>query len=72
MDREYILDKLGKIDVLPTFSGTVGEVINGIEDPMSSAADLAKSMDPSMAGEALRVADTAYFGTGNFRNIALR
>ena len=52
MDREYILDKLGKIDVLTMFSGTVGEVINGIEDPMSSATDLVKSMDPSMASEA--------------------
>lgn len=70
VDAEYILGKLGKIDVLPTFPGIVGEVINVIEDPMSSAADLAKSMDPSMAGEVLRVANTAYFGTGNFRNIA--
>lgn len=69
MDTEYILGKLGKIEVLPTFPGIVGEVINVIEDPMSSAADLAKSMDPSMAGEVLRVANTAYFGTGNFRNI---
>ena len=48
MDREYILEKLGKIDVLPTFSGTVGEVINIIEDPMNSATDLVKSMDPSI------------------------
>ena len=70
MDTEYILGKLGKIEVLPTFPGLVGEVINVIEDPMSSAADLARSMDPSMAGEVLRVANTAYFGTGNFRNIS--
>lgn len=69
MDLEYILGKLGKIEVLPTFPGIVGEVINVIEDPMSSAADLARSLDPSMAGEVLRVANTAYFGTRNFRNI---
>lgn len=69
MDTEYMLGKLGKIEVLPTFPGMVGEVINVIEDPMSSAADLAKSMDPSMVGEVLRVANTAYFGTRNFRNI---
>ena len=31
MDREYILDKLGKIDLITTFSGAEGEVIiNGI------------------------------------------
>jgi hypothetical protein len=69
MDREYILDKLGKIGVLPKFSGTVGEVMNAIEDPMSSATDPVKSMDPSMASEVLRVADAAYFGICNFRNI---
>ena len=38
----------------PTFSGTVGEVTNGIEDPMSSAADPAKSRVPSMAVETLK------------------
>jgi HD-like signal output (HDOD) protein len=69
MDPELIVSKLSKIEVLPTFPAMVGEVINVIEDPMSSASDLAKSMDPSMAGEVLRVANTAYFGTGNFRNI---
>lgn len=69
IDTDYILGRLDKIEVLPTFPGIVGEVIHVIEDPMSSAADLAKSLDPSMAGEVLRVANTAYFGTRNFRNI---
>jgi hypothetical protein len=69
MDREYILDELGKIDMLPTFSWTVGEVINVIEDPMSSAANLTKSEGHPMANEALRVVDTACFGTRNFRNM---
>jgi len=44
-------------------------VINVIEDPMSSAANLAKSKDPSMANEALRVVDIACFGTRNFRSM---
>ena len=70
MDREYILDRTGKIEVLPTFFGTVGEVINVIEDPMSSAADLAKSMAPSMTVEALRAASMAYSGTGNFSDVS--
>jgi len=69
VEADYILGKLRTIETLPTFPGIVGEVINVIEDPMSSATDLAKSMDPSMAGEVLRIANTAYFGTGNFRNI---
>ncbi|HVN98168.1 MAG TPA: HDOD domain-containing protein [Syntrophorhabdaceae bacterium] len=69
MEHEYILSKLRKVEILPTFPGIVGEVINIIEDPMSSAVDLAKTMDPSMAGEVLRVANTAYFGTRNFRHI---
>lgn len=69
VEKEYILSKLGEIEILPTFPGVVGEVIKIIEDPMSSATDLARSMDPSMVGEVLRVANTAYFGTKNFRNI---
>jgi HD-like signal output (HDOD) protein len=36
---------------------------------MSSASDLARHMDPSMAGEVLRIANTAYFGTRSFRTI---
>ncbi len=69
MERDEILQVLRKIDVLPTFPTVMAEVIGVIDDPMSSAADLAKSMDPSMASEVLRMANTAYFGTRSFRNI---
>lgn len=69
MERDDILKRLRKIDVLPTFPAVMAEVISVIEDPMSSAADLAKIMDPSMAGEVLRLANTAYYGTRNFRRI---
>jgi hypothetical protein len=69
MDREYIFDELEEIDMLPIFSWAVGEVINGIEDPMRSAANLMKSKDPSTANEALRVVNTACFGTHDFRNM---
>jgi hypothetical protein len=55
--------------MLPMFSGTVGEVINVIEDPMSSATDLAKSMDPSMASAPPGVVNAVYFGACNFRNL---
>jgi HD-like signal output (HDOD) protein len=70
MDNDYIHDKLKKIELLPTFPSIVGEVLSIIEDPMSSASDLARHMDPSMVGEILRIANSAYFGTRNFRNIA--
>jgi HD-like signal output (HDOD) protein len=69
MDNDYIHDKLKKIELLPTFPSIVGEVLGIIEDPMSSASDLARHMDPSMVGEILRIANSAYFGTRNFRNI---
>jgi HD-like signal output (HDOD) protein len=69
MDHDEILAKLKKINMLPTFPNIVEEVLGVIEDPMSSASDLARHMDPSMVGEVLRIANTAYFGTRNFRNI---
>ena len=69
MDIDRILHKLKEVNMLPTFPATVGTVMDLIQDPMSSAADLAKGMDPSMVSEVLRIANTAYFGTRNFRNI---
>jgi HD-like signal output (HDOD) protein len=67
---DYTLKRIKKIDVLPTFPDIIDGIISIIEDPMSSAADLAKKMDPAMVGEVMRVANTAYFGTKNFRNIS--
>jgi hypothetical protein len=66
MDQEYILDRHGEINILQTFFGTAGEVINGIEDPMSSAADPAKNMVPSIVVEALKVAGIACSDVDNF------
>ncbi len=70
MERDEILKVLRKIDILPTFPNVMAEVVSVINDPLSSAADLAKSMDPSMASEVLRIANTAYFGTRSFRRIS--
>ena len=67
--EEYIVAKVRKLAILPTFPKIVSEIIGLIEDPMSSASDLARHMDPSMTGEVLRIANTAYFGTSNFRRI---
>jgi HD-like signal output (HDOD) protein len=70
MEQSYILDRLQEIKLLPTFPNIVAEVLNIIDDPMSSASDLAKHLDPSMVGEVLRIANSAYFGTRNFRAIS--
>jgi HD-like signal output (HDOD) protein len=70
MANDYIMERLGKIDMLPTFPRIAGEMMGILKDPASSASDLAKHMDPSMVGEVLRIANTAFSGTKNFRNIA--
>lgn len=67
--QDRILKKLRQIDILPTFPKIVAEILTLIDDPMSSASDLARHMDPSMTGEVLRIANTAYFGTRSFRSI---
>lgn len=69
MDQNYILQKVKRIEILPTFPTLVADVVTLIDDPMSSASDIARHMDPSMSGEVLRIANTAYFGTNSFRNI---
>jgi putative nucleotidyltransferase with HDIG domain len=68
-NQDYIVKKLRQIEILPTFPKIVSEILALISDPMSSASDLARHMDPSMAGEVLRIANTAYFGTRSFRSI---
>ncbi len=70
MEQSYIVERLKEIKLLPTFPNIVTEVLKIIDDPMSSASDLAKHLDPSMAGEILRIANSAYFGTRNFRGIS--
>ena len=62
MGDNYILQKLTEIDMLPTFPDIAGEMVGLIEDPKTSASDLAQRMDPSMVGEVLRIANTALCG----------
>jgi HD-like signal output (HDOD) protein len=69
MISDYIIKKLEKIDMLPTFPEIAGKVAGIIEDPRSSASDLAQHMDPSMVGEVLRIANSAYVGTRSFKKI---
>jgi len=64
-----ITDRLKKIEFLPTFPHIVGEVMNVIKDPKSSASDLVKYLDPSLVGEVMKVANSAYTGRRNFRRI---
>lgn len=68
--EDNIKEKLKKIEPLPTFSNIVGEVLKIIDDPESSASDIAKHMDPSMVGEVLRIAGSAFFNTGGLRKVS--
>lgn len=70
MEKQELISRLKKIDILPTFASVVGEIISLIDDPMSSASDLARRMDPSIAGEVLRIANSAYYGMKSFRKIS--
>jgi putative nucleotidyltransferase with HDIG domain len=68
--NDHIRDAVNRTDFLPTFPSIVGEVMSVIEDPKSSVSDLVKRMDPSLVGEVLKVANSAYFGRKNFRRIS--
>ena len=68
-NQDHVIKRLRQVEVLPTFPKIVSGILMLIDDPMSSASDLARHMDPSMAGEVLRIANTAYFGTRSFRSI---
>jgi putative nucleotidyltransferase with HDIG domain len=70
VERESIEKRLKGIKVLPTFFDVVNRIVSIIEDPMSSASDIARHMDPSIIGEVMRVANSAYFGTKGFRKIS--
>ncbi|HOV91258.1 MAG TPA: HDOD domain-containing protein [Syntrophorhabdaceae bacterium] len=70
MDFEgNIIERLKNVDLLPTFPNIVSDVLKIIDDPMSSASDIAKHMDASMIGEVLRVAGSAFFNRGGARKI---
>jgi putative nucleotidyltransferase with HDIG domain len=67
---DYIRERVCSLESLPTFPTIVGEVMSVIDDPKSSVSDLVKKMDPSLVGEVLKVANSAYFGRRNFRRIS--
>lgn len=65
MTRNEILDQLtAKTGDLPTLPATVLRVMQMIEDPLCSTADLAQVLaaDPTMAAKILRLANSAYYG----------
>jgi putative nucleotidyltransferase with HDIG domain len=69
MDLEFIKERVKSVKVLPTFPSIVTEILNILNDPKSSAKDLAEKMDGSITGEILRVANSAYYGTRSYRTI---
>ncbi len=66
---DYIKDRIAQIEFLPTLPCIAGEVMKVIEDPGSSASDLVRHLDPSLAGEVLKAANSTYCGRENFRHI---
>jgi HD-like signal output (HDOD) protein len=64
-----IRKRLGRIDFLPVLPCIVEELKGTMENPASSASDLVRHMDPSLAAEVLKGANTAYVGRKNFRHI---
>lgn len=69
-DEKTILERLKNIELLPTFPNIVHDVLRIIEDPMSSASDIAKHMDASMVGEVLHIASSAFYNRGGVRKIS--
>ena len=66
---DYIRDRIAQIEFLPTIPCVAGEVMKIIDNPRSSASDLVRHLDPSLTGEVLKAANSAYCGRKNFRHI---
>jgi putative nucleotidyltransferase with HDIG domain len=66
---DYIRDRIAQIEFLPTLPCIAGEAMKVIGDPRSSASDLVRHLDPSLAGEVLKAANSTYCGRKNFRRI---
>ena len=65
MTRNEFLDHLiAKVHDIPALPATVVRVMQLIEDPLCSAAELARiiDMDPAMAAKILRLANSAFYG----------
>lgn len=65
MTRNECLDKiLAKVSDVPTLPASVLRVMQMIEDPLCSAADLSRviSADPAMAMKVLKLANSAFYG----------
>jgi len=69
-DELDIVNGLKRIEMIPTFPNIVKEVMDVIENPLSSASDLVTHLDPPMVSEIMKVANSAYYGTRNFRKIS--
>lgn len=65
MTRHEYLDKiLAKVTEIPTLPSSVLQVMQMIEDPLCSAADLSRviTSDPSLAAKVLKLANSPFYG----------
>jgi putative nucleotidyltransferase with HDIG domain len=64
IDREEIIKIIESLNDIPTLNFIHQKVISVANDPLSSAADLAKviSMDPALSSKVLKLSNSAYYG----------
>ncbi|MFC1586403.1 HDOD domain-containing protein, partial [Fibrobacterota bacterium] len=64
--REKILSEFEHLENLPVFPETAQKLISTLEDPDSSAADIAKLVqyDPAISAAILKVVNSAYYNPG--------
>ncbi len=67
---QHIVDEIiQQVEHLPTLPQVVMRILSLAESPRVNAAELSKAMDQSLAAKVLKVANSAYYGARNSRNI---
>lgn len=61
--------KLDKIDAVYRFTPTIEILMSLIDSPSSSVRDVAEHVDPAIASEILRVANSAYYSAGRWYKV---
>lgn len=62
-----LISKLDRIDAIYRFAPTVEVLLDLLNSPLSSARDISDHVDPAVASEILRVANSAYYSAGKER-----
>ncbi|MDY6844367.1 MAG: HDOD domain-containing protein [Thermodesulfobacteriota bacterium] len=68
--KEKIEKVISEITEMPTFIDVLSQLVALTDDPLTSASDLVKVMDQSLAVTVLKVANSAFFGHRFYRHIS--